>query len=322
MRHTQRILLCHSSVNKPLSLRTVLNPPPKEQDSLGVLLRADTTFMDPTTLQAAYDCFRGLRKATRLLIRHARNLRRLKYEKALLRIFVKKLSVTLESILRTSEGTPDNPTLPTDLSVLRDDAYGCLLTTPAEVISQHEKLETTALSLDPTFPLGASFPWLGHVRPTSTSSVPMLIGQITPAIFHEALRRTPNHKVAGQDGVPGLVLKHMPHVFHDVIHFLFHVLAIKGITPPSWLQSHTILLYKKGDPTRLDNYRPITLANALYKLWTTCIVILATDYIESRKILSPEQEGFRTERSCNRAITHLGLCVEDAHSHKKDIVLC
>ncbi len=43
-------------------------------------------------------------------------------------------------------------------------------------------------------------------------------------------------------------------------------MAITGITPPKWLQSHTILLYKKGDPTRLDNYRPITLANALYKL--------------------------------------------------------
>jgi hypothetical protein len=99
-------------------------------------------------------------------------------------------------------------------------------------------------------------------------------------------------------------------------------MAIIGITPPTWLQSHTILLYKKGDPTRLDNYRPITLANALYKLWTTCIVVLATDYIESRKILSPEQEGFIVECSCDRAITHLRLYVEDAHSHKKDIVLC
>jgi len=88
-------------------------------------------------------------------------------------------------------------------------------------------------------------------------------------------------------------------------------------------EPHHPPLQKKG--TRLyilDNYRPITLANALYKLCTTCIVILATDYIESRKILSPEQEGFRTERSCDIAITHLGLCVEDAHSHKKDIVLC
>jgi hypothetical protein len=150
----------------------------------------------------------------------------------------------------------------------------------------------------------------------------MLIGQITPAILHEALRRTPNYKAAGPDGVPGLVLKHMPPAFHEAIHLLFQAMTITWITPLTWLQSHTTLLYKKGDPTNLDNYRPITLANALYKLWTTCIGILATDYIESRKILSPEQEGFRAERSCDRAIIHLRLCVEDAHSHKKDIVLC
>jgi hypothetical protein len=44
--------------------------------------------------------------------------------------------------------------------------------------------------------------------------------------------------------------------------------------------------------------------------------------MESRKILSPEQEGFRADFLCDRAITHLGLCMENAHSHKKYIVLC
>jgi len=92
--------------------------------------------------------------------------------------------------------------------------------------------------------------------------------------------------------------------------------------PPHGIKAK-ILSYKKEDPTRLDNYRPFTLANALYKLRTTCIVTLATDYIEAREILSPEQEGFRAGRSCSRAMTHPSLCVEDAHSHKsKDIVMC
>jgi hypothetical protein len=50
--------------------------------------------------------------------------------------------------------------------------------------------------------------------------------------------------------------------------------------------------------------------------------MLATDYVENRKILSPEHEGFRMDRSGARAITHLGLCIEDAHTHNKDIVLC
>jgi hypothetical protein len=60
----------------------------------------------------------------------------------------------------------------------------------------------------------------------------MLVGKITPAIFQEALRRTPNHKAAGPDGVPGVILKHMPPAFHDAIFLLFQAMAITGITPP------------------------------------------------------------------------------------------
>jgi len=87
---TDPSLLFWSDVNTPLFLRTVLNPPLKDQDNLGVLMKPDPTPTGTTTLQATHDCFRGLRKAARLLIRHARNLRRLKYGKALIRMFVKK----------------------------------------------------------------------------------------------------------------------------------------------------------------------------------------------------------------------------------------
>ena len=92
-------------------------------------------------------------------------------------------------------------------------------------------METTALSPDPTLPLGAPFPRLGHVQPTPTSSDPMLIGQISPAIFREALRRTLNHEAAGLDGEPGLVLKHIPPAFHEVLRLLFQALVITGIIP-------------------------------------------------------------------------------------------
>jgi hypothetical protein len=95
--------------------------------------------------------------------------------------------------------------------------------------------------------------------------------------MQEALRRTPNHKAAGPDGVPGLVLKHMPPTFHEPLHLLFQAQAITGFTSPSWLKSHTILLYKKEDPARLGSYHPIALANALYTLWITGIVTLETD---------------------------------------------
>ena len=116
---------------------------------------------------------------------------------------------------------------------------------PAEVIAQVHKLETKALSPDPTLPPGAPLPWLHRVTPNQKHTVPMIADHITPAIMQEALRRTPNHKAAGPDGVPGMVLKHMPAGFHEALQLLFHALSITGITPPAWLHSHTILLYKK-----------------------------------------------------------------------------
>jgi hypothetical protein len=230
--------------------------------------------------------------------------------------------VALKSIICTATVTSTQHSLPTDLSIIKDETTGLLITTPSRVVKKIKELEIVALSLDPTLPPGAPFPWPGLVKPTPTSSIPMISGKITPTIMREALRCTPNHKAAEPDGVPCLVPKHMPQQFHEALHLLFQTLAITGITPPSWLQSHTIFLYKKGDPTSLENYRPITLANAVYKLWTTCIVVLATEYIEFRKILSPEQEGFRADCSCARAVTHLSRFVEDGHTSKKGIVLC
>ena len=101
-----------------------LSPPPKNMDALRVLVRLDHPLMGTTTLATVQYCYKGLGKTTRILLRHARNFRRLKYGKALLRMFVKKPSVALKSILRSAEGTTDNPTLTTDLSILRDENLG------------------------------------------------------------------------------------------------------------------------------------------------------------------------------------------------------
>ena len=84
--------------------------------------------------------------------------------------------------------------------------------------------------------------------------------------MQEALRRTPSRKAAGPDGVPGLVLKHIPPLFRETLHILFQSMDVKEIILPAWLKSHMILLCKKGDPTSLDKYRPITLVNDIYKL--------------------------------------------------------
>jgi len=133
-----------SNVNTSLPLLKVLSPPSRDLNILGLFARTDLDHQSPFSQHATHACFKRLSRAIRLLIRHARNLRRQKYGKALLRMFVKNLGVALNFILRTSAGTSDTPTLPTDLSILRNVGYGLLLTTPSEVIKRLTQMETIA----------------------------------------------------------------------------------------------------------------------------------------------------------------------------------
>jgi hypothetical protein len=45
---------------------------------------------------------------------------------------------------------------------------------------------------------------------------------------------------------------------------------------------------QKGDPTLLDNYRPIALMNNLLKLWTALIKDASSKYAETHGILSDQ----------------------------------
>jgi hypothetical protein len=64
------------------------------------------------------------------------------------------------------------------------------------------------------------------------------------------------------------------------IHKLFIVMWATGITPHSWKASTTCLLHKKGDAMEIGNYRPIGLANTLYKLWTRVVTYVMYEYAE------------------------------------------
>jgi len=96
-----------------------------------------------------------------MLIRYARNLRRVRCGKAMLRLFKRMPSVALKSILRKAEGANDASSLPTDLSVLRDETIGLLITAPKDVIAKIAHMETVAISPDPTLPMGPLFPSSG-----------------------------------------------------------------------------------------------------------------------------------------------------------------
>jgi hypothetical protein len=93
----------------------------------------------------------------------------------------------------------------------------------------------------------------------------VVIDKLSASNFLEAFRRTPIHKAPGIDGVPHLLLGHIPQTFLADLYNLFKAMTSARIKRHAWLQSYTTLLYKKGDHLDLANYRPFKiLADLLY----------------------------------------------------------
>ena len=57
-------------------------------------------------------------------------------------------------------------------------------------------------------------------------------------------------------------------------------------------------LFKKGDKTKAENYRPISLTSISCKLLEHIVHSTVMGFLDSNKILSPFQHGFRQKRSC------------------------
>ena len=91
--------------------------------------------------------------------------------------------------------------------------------------------------------------------------------------------------------------------------------------PTSWKTSHTILLYKKHNPTLLSNHCPIALANTIYKLFISLFTALLSSNGEKHQILHNSQEGFRQKHCTSRQIQLVIAALEDAKFSKQDIYL-
>ena len=134
---------------------------------------------------------------------------------------------------------------------------------------------------------------------TPTSFLPESLSQhlnlpITIETIKNALDRLPCKKTPGIDGLPKELYttywKDIGPLFLEMVHEVQ-----KGKIPKSLLKAATVLIYKKGDRTKIENYRPISLLNTDYKIIAKILSIRLTSVL--RLIIHPDQSGFVRGRS-------------------------
>ena len=90
-----------------------------------------------------------------------------------------------------------------------------------------------------------------------------------------------------------------------------------GKFPAAWKYALVVPLYKKGDPNCVSNYRPISLLPIISKILEKILANQLTHYVESNKLLSDSQHGFRPKLSTETALTVITDKLYDNIDNKK-----
>jgi len=63
--------------------------------------------------------------------------------------------------------------------------------------------------------------------------------------------------------------------------------------PDQWKEGGIVLIIKKGDGERAEDYRGVTLMSSIYKIYTTILAERLKEEVERRGIIPSNQIGFR-----------------------------
>ena len=104
------------------------------------------------------------------------------------------------------------------------------------------------------------------------------------------------NKAAGPDGIHGKVLKSCARSLAYPLSILFNLSFVTGCIPQDWKLASVVPVFKKGDKSSVENYRPISLTSLVMKVFERCIKTALYSVCED--VLDPRQHGFLNNRSC------------------------
>ena len=107
-----------------------------------------------------------------------------------------------------------------------------------------------------------------------------------------------SNKAMGPDGIPGNILKMCAYELAPVYQLLFQASIDQGTVPDDWKDASIVPLFKKGDKTKPENYRPVSLTSISGKLLEHIIHSNVMDHLDKHSFLNKYQHGFRQRRSC------------------------
>jgi hypothetical protein len=136
-------------------------------------------------------------------------------------------------------------------------------------------------------------PLISGVNVVSGSSLNII--QISEANISAAIALIKNSFTAEHDQIPAFLVKDCKNIFIQPLLTIFNASLRQSKFPSLWKISKIIPVFKNGDRSIIDNYRPISILSNFSKIFE--IVLYSYIYPYITNFISPHQHGFLKKRS-------------------------
>jgi hypothetical protein len=114
-----------------------------------------------------------------------------------------------------------------------------------------------------------------------------------------------NDSAAGPDGISSEIIKRSLQFTVPPLTHIVNLSLQQGVFPDEMKVAKVIPLFKSGDKTSVNNYRPISLLPVFSKILEKSMANRLSQYLSENYILHPQQFGFRPKHTTSMAINIL-----------------
>ena len=122
------------------------------------------------------------------------------------------------------------------------------------------------------------------------------------------------------NGISIKLLKSIKYQISEPLSHLFSLSISTGVFPSKLKTSKTIPIFKAGDHTCCDNYRPISLLSSISKILEKVVAIYLVNHLELNNLLFDNQFGFLRGPSTIHNITKLTSKISQDLNEKKFVI--
>ena len=142
----------------------------------------------------------------------------------------------------------------------------------------------------------------------------------TKGAICEFVKFSPSRKAPGLTGITNEIIRALCPGIIDLLVIWFKYSFITGTVPCGWQKALIIPIFKKGDKTQIQNYRPIALLENFRKLFEKCLAMHVRNNMIPLEIM---QGGFQPQRGTLDQIACLeNIMLSYRKVYRKNPVVC